>query len=212
VRPASRRSRGRRTPQASASAKSYGSSSRISIASDATFTDLDPAAIETFRTLWREKSGNAALDGQPRPQLLEDAGLLVAGAVTYAVLILFGITKALGRLLAQAEVVCEYPSTEEPGPANQRIELRQGLLTFFDDLWSLVNLRNDLQHYLDGMVMRYIPTFNEDVCREAILNAVAHRDYRHPGSVRVRQFPRQIEIVSPGGFPEGITAENLLDR
>jgi ATP-dependent DNA helicase RecG len=58
--------------------------------------------------------------------------------------------------------------------------------------------------------MRGIPSFNEEAVREAILNAVSHRDYRHAGSVFVRQFPRRIEIVSPGGFPEGITAENLL--
>ncbi len=44
------------------------------------------------------------------------------------------------------------------------------------------------------------------------LNAVSHRDYRHPGSVFVRQFPRHIEIDSPGGFPPGITPENMLDR
>ena len=57
-----------------------------------------------------------------------------------------------------------------------------------------------------------IPTFNEGAIREAILNAVAHRDYRHAGSTFVRQFPRRVEIVSPGGFPEGITPENILDR
>ena len=45
-----------------------------------------------------------------------------------------------------------------------------------------------------------------------LLNAVSHRDYRHPGSVFVRQFPRHIEIVSPGGFPPGITPENILDH
>jgi ATP-dependent DNA helicase RecG len=47
---------------------------------------------------------------------------------------------------------------------------------------------------------------------EAILNAVSHRDYRHPGSVFLRQFPRRIEIVSPGGFPPGITPANILDE
>ena len=41
---------------------------------------------------------------------------------------------------------------------------------------------------------------------------MSHRDYRHPGSVFVRQFPRHIEIVSPGGFPPGIPPENILDQ
>lgn len=178
----------------------------------ATFADLDPTAIETFRSLWRRKSGNAALDGLPQVQLLEDAGLLAGGAVTYAALVLLGTQKALGRLLAQAEVVFEYRSNEEPGPANQRVEFRQGFLLFFDELWGLINLRNDQQHFSDGLIMRYVPTFNEDACREAILNAVAHRDYRSGASVFVRQYPRRLVVESPGGFPPGITEENLLYR
>lgn len=48
--------------------------------------------------------------------------------------------------------------------------------------------------------------------REAILNPVTHRDYRMAGSVFVRQFPRRLDIVSPGGFPPGITPEDLLWR
>ena len=48
--------------------------------------------------------------------------------------------------------------------------------------------------------------------REALLNAVAHRDYRLGGSVFVRQFSRRLEIVSHGGFPPGITPENILDQ
>ncbi len=55
-----------------------------------------------------------------------------------------------------------------------------------------------------------MPTFNERAIREAMLNAVSHRDYRNAGSVFVRQYPRRLEIVSPGGFPAGITPENAL--
>jgi ATP-dependent DNA helicase RecG len=57
-----------------------------------------------------------------------------------------------------------------------------------------------------------VPTFHERAVREAILNAVSHRDYRQPGSVFVRQYARRIEIVSPGGFPPGITPDNILDK
>jgi ATP-dependent DNA helicase RecG len=48
--------------------------------------------------------------------------------------------------------------------------------------------------------------------REALLNAVAHRDYRLGGSVFVRQYARRLELVSPGGFPPGITTENIVDQ
>jgi predicted HTH transcriptional regulator len=48
--------------------------------------------------------------------------------------------------------------------------------------------------------------------REAILNAVSHRNYQLPGSVFVKQFHDRLEIDSPGGFPHGITRENIVFR
>lgn len=178
----------------------------------ATIADLDPEAIQAFRTRWHRKAKiQAILDCTPE-QLLRDAELVTDRGVFYAALILLGSHAALGRYLAQAEVVFEYRASESPGPASQRVEFREGFFLYYDHLWELVNRRNDLQHYQDGLFMVDIPTFNEGAVREAILNAVAHRDYRHAGSVFVRQFSHRIEIVSPGGFPQGITPENILDR
>ncbi len=176
----------------------------------ATIADLAPDAIEAFRRRWHRKAKNDAILQASDEQLLRDAELLVSDGVTYAALILLGTRGALGRHLAQAEVIFEYRSSEEPGPANQREEHRQGILLSFDRLWELVNLRNDLQHFQDGLFVLDVPTFDERAVREAILNAVSHRDYRDAGSVFVRQYSRRIEIVSPGGFPSGITPENLL--
>ncbi len=178
----------------------------------ASLSDLDPAAIQLFHAMWRRKSGNPALDQVPDAQLLADAELVVDNQVTYAALVLLGNRAALGRHLAQAEAIFEYRSSDASGPAQQRLEYRQGFLLFLDDLWNTINLRNDRQHFQDGLVILDIPTFNETAIREAILNAVTHRDYRLVGSVFVRQYPRRLEIVSPGGFPPGITPENILWR
>jgi ATP-dependent DNA helicase RecG len=60
--------------------------------------------------------------------------------------------------------------------------------------------------------MEEIPTFSERPVREAVLNAVTHRDYRHGGSIFIRHFPRKLVIESPGGFPPGITPENILRK
>jgi ATP-dependent DNA helicase RecG len=144
--------------------------------------------------------------------LLTDAELLIDGGVTYAALILFGTHRALGRHLAQAEVVFEYRSSEASIPHQQRKEHRAGFFLWFNELWQTIDLRNDVQDFFEGPYRREVRTFNEVVVREAILNAVSHRDYRAPGSVFVRQFPRKLEVVSPGGFPPGVTPENVLYR
>jgi ATP-dependent DNA helicase RecG len=182
------------------------------VCNKATLFDLDPQAIEHFRKLWSKKSRNAAFADVSAEQLLEDAELLIDGAVTYAALILLGHSRALARLLPNAETIFEYRSDDQPGPAAQRVEFRRGFLIYYDELWGLIGLRNDKQPYRDGLFVWEVSTFNEDACREAILNAISHRDYRLGGSVFIRQFPRRLVIESPGGFPTGINAENIIQR
>ncbi len=71
---------------------------------------------------------------------------------------------------------------------------------------------NIRQYVQDGFFKWDIQSFNEKVVREAILNAVCHRDYRHPGSVFIKQYPERIIITSPGGLPIGVTPENILTK
>jgi Putative ATP-dependent DNA helicase recG C-terminal len=178
----------------------------------ATLADLALEALENFRQRWMRKTENPALGHLAYDQLLIDGELLVDGGLTYAALILFGTRRALGKYLGEAEVLFEYRSQEASIPCQQREEYRQGFFSFMDDLWQKNNTRNDRQHFADGLFIWDIPTFNEMVVREAVLNAMAHRDYRLGASIFVRQFPRKLEIVSPGGFPPGITPENILWR
>jgi len=43
--------------------------------------------------------------------------------------------------------------------------------------------------------------------REAVANAIVHRDYLTKGAVRIEFFPDQVVVVSPGTLPEGISVE-----
>ncbi|GHU96888.1 hypothetical protein FACS189483_01170 [Spirochaetia bacterium] len=176
----------------------------------AALSDLDEKAIEDFRKRWVKKSGNKAIAALPVKQLLRDAELLMDGKLTYAALILFGTFQALGRYLNQSEVVFEYRANNASGPAEFRKEYRQGFFIFYDELWQTIDLRNTNQHFQDGLFIWDIKTFNESAIREAILNAVSHRDYRMNGSIFVRQYPERIEMSSPGGLLPGITFDNIL--
>lgn len=172
--------------------------------------DLDPLAITELRVRWHRKSGNDRLLEMSDKQLLIDAELLIDDGITNAALILLGTQDALNKHLAQSEIVFEYRSSEASGPAQQRKEFRKGFLSVQDDLWALINSRNDLQHFQVGMYKVPIQTFNEIIVREAIANAVSHRDYTAPGSIFVRQTPRGMEFSSPGGFPAGVNQINIL--
>ena len=183
-----------------------------SICIPATIADLDENAIQAFREKWIEKSGNKRLASYSVEQLLHDCEAITDEGITYAALILFGKREALGKYLPQAEIIFEYRSSNASGPANQREEFRVGFFSCYDKLWNLVNLRNDRQHYQEGFFIFDIPTFNESVVREAILNAISHRNYQLSGSVFIRQHPDRLLIESPGGLPNGITLNNILDR
>jgi ATP-dependent DNA helicase RecG len=182
------------------------------IVSGADASLFGPAAVEEFRARWRRKGGNAEVARWSAQELLENAELTIDGQPTYAGLILLGTAKALSRHLAQSETIFEYRNAEASTPYQQREEFRRGFFTWFDELWTLVNLRNDVQQFREGLFKYDIPTFDEDSVREAILNAVCHRDYRDGGSIWIRQYPRLLEIESPGGLPDGITPENILIR
>ena len=179
---------------------------------DAKFSDIDENAIEVFRKKWIEKNGNTRLKGVESEQLLRDCEAITEEGITYAALILFGKRSAIRRFLPQAEIVFEYRSSDASGPASQREEFQSGFFSCYDRIWELINLRNDKQHYQDGFFIYDISTFNERVVREAILNAVSHRMYQMSGSIFIRQYRDRLVVESPGGFPNGITVDNILNR
>ena len=182
------------------------------ICNGATIADLDEKAINEFKKKWIAKTKNSRLKKHSIEQILIDNEAIVNDGITYSALILFGKHSSLGRFLPQAEIIFEYRSNEASGPAQQREEFRQGFFSCYDRIWELINLRNEKQHYQDGLFVYDISTFNERVVREALLNAVSHRNYQLGGSIFIRQYKDRLVIDSPGGFPMDINLDNILDR
>lgn len=190
----------------------------------ATMAALDPAHIARFRELWARKESRAEQDAErarlkaQRIRAMSDAETLSSCSladergITYAALILFATPAGLTRFLSQAEVIFEYRDEKSIIQAQTRENYRWGFIGFFDDLWGQINRRNDPVPLPAGMFRNPVFPFNEEVVREGILNAVAHRDYRSPDSIFVSQWSREreLEVVSPGGFLPGVTPENIL--
>lgn len=180
------------------------------VCTGASLEDLSPEAVARFRAMWQRKSGNPGLMDLSDGQVLADAELLLPRGITHAALVLMAKPKALSRHMQQAEVIFEYRASRSSIGFAQRKEYRKGFFLYDEDLWSTINARNEVQHFQEGLFVWDIPTFGEGTVREAVLNAVAHRDYRLGDSVFIRQWPRTMEITSPGGFPAGVTPQNAL--
>lgn len=190
-----------------------------------TISDLNPMALEAFRQAWvdslrarREKSGNRdaeRIQGLNHAQLLCDTELLLADdSLTNAALVLFGFRTAVRNHLAQAELVYEFRNTPASGPADLRLEFQEGFFAWHDILWQQINepSRNPRQSFQSGLFVRQLPSFAERPVREAILNAVCHRDYLLGSSIFIRHTPTTLTVESPGGLLPQVTVETILDR
>lgn len=190
-----------------------------------TMGDLNPAALDSFRRAWvdslrarREEAGQRdaeRFEGLSHEQLLRDTELLLPdGTLVNAALILFGSRQAVRRHLAQAELVYEFRNTPASGPADLRLEFQEGFFAWHDLLWQQVNepSRNPRQSFQSGLFVRQLPSFAERPVREALLNAVCHRDYLLGSSIFIRHAPTTLIIESPGGLLPQVTVETLLDR
>jgi len=54
-----------------------------------------------------------------------------------------------------------------------------------------------------------VPEYPSEAVREAIINAICHRDYAATGTVQVRVYDDRLEVWNPGTLPPGITIEDL---
>ena len=174
--------------------------------------DLDPPAIILLKQRYAEKQKNPGFRLLTDAHALSDLALLTeSGKLTYAALLLVGRPHALRQHLPQAGFNIEYRPTLSNIPFQDRRQLLEPLFGGLDLAWSFINQRNGRIPIQQGLYVRDdIPLLNEEVVREALLNAVAHRDYRRQAETLVRQFPSRLDVSSPGGFPPGVTLANII--
>jgi ATP-dependent DNA helicase RecG len=136
--------------------------------------------------------------------------LTVEGQVTYGALLLVGKAEIIARELPQAEIRVEYRNSLGKIPFDNRVAYMKPFFLMIDELWHDINLRNGSFPVNEGSYIFNVPYFNEEVIRESINNAVAHRDYRRQSETVIKLYPQQMTIVNAGGFPHGVTIENIL--
>jgi len=102
------------------------------VVSDADLADLDLAAIQEFAKRWSRRESKPQIESWLPADLLRNAELANDSGITRAALVLFGTRAAMGRLLPQAELVFEYRSSERAGPAQDRVEFREGFMQYSD--------------------------------------------------------------------------------
>ncbi len=173
-------------------------------------SDLDVTAIAILKEQYAKKQNNPAFRKLSIPQILNDLNLAQNGGLTYAALILVGNEKALQKHLPNAQVNIEYRQTHGQTHFDKRETFLKPFFVAIDDIWNYLNSRNRDNKINEGPYKFDLPYFNEEVIREAVLNAIAHRDYTINSETVIKQYPDSITILNAGGFPKGVTKENLI--
>ena len=174
---------------------------------DTGLTDLNSPYFEaTFKRLYDMSADEADLS---LSRLLQNLKLMKDEKLTVAGVLLFGRHPQRHLPFARVSAVHFYgpemgerfrDRKEIEGTLDQQIE---GALAFLD-------LRLPLPGRIEGLHRRDEPEFPQFVLREAVANAVAHRDYTIRGQVRVFIFDDRVEIINPGELPNTVTLDNIL--
>jgi ATP-dependent DNA helicase RecG len=190
----------------------------------ATIDDLDGRSLDSYLDELRRTRPNAGFLRGPREEAL--IRLQVVRRVesqlrpTLAGLLMFG--KYPQEFVPQLMITfLQYFGTteEEKTPQgarfmdNRRFEGSIPEMVAEAETYIMAAMRK--ASLIEGLFRRDIPEYPREAVREAIVNAVAHRDYSpyvRGNYVQVRMFADRIEIQIPGGLFGNVTVENMEDE
>ena len=90
-----------------------------------------------------------------------------------------------------------------------RRDFHSDLPAMIDEVVAWILTKINVEYIIRHVRREERPELPEEALREAVVNAVAHRDYRSTANVQIYVFKDRIEIVSPGGLPEGMGEADL---
>lgn len=154
--------------------------------------------------------------GEASDALLQEIGALDAeGRPTVTGVLLF--CERPQRWLPQSGIVfvrfAGVTARGEDGLAGytRREELDGPLARMVELAWNLVWSEMAVSAVVKDLEREETLEYPRFAVREAIVNAVCHRDYRMKGRrIEIRMFSDRLEVVSPGGLPGFITIENFV--
>ena len=176
----------------------------------ANLKDLSRKRIDWFLETARRERGFPLKSNTTTQALLTHLNLLDDGKPTNAAMLLFGINPQ--RFHRTAETKCMHcHGTEYRRPF-------ASMQVYGDDLFEQANQARD---FVLAKINRAIGTrvtsitapatyeLPPDAIGEAIVNAIAHRDYNSNASVEVRLFTDRLEVWNPGRLPGTLTLDDL---
>lgn len=176
------------------------------------FNDLDPLEFERLRQTVRRLNGDQSLLALSNEEIAKALRLIETkdGRLIPSVsgLLLLGRSDVLRKVFPTHLI--HFQVLDSKGDVKVNDTFHGPLLQVLEELESRFRIRNEEKEVTVGLFRLPIPNYSMDGFREAINNAVLHRNYSKHDAVYCQWQPDHILITSPGGFPEGVTINNLL--
>ena len=179
---------------------------------DVSFENLDPLEFERLRQTVSRLHGDRRLLGLKDEEIAKALRLVETRndrlVPTIAGILLLGREEVLHQALPNHEV--RFQVLDAQGNVKVNDVFRLPLLRVIQEVETRFSARNEEQEVSVGLFRIPVPDYSPDGFREAFNNAVLHRDYSRLGAVYVQWQPDHLLMTNPGGFPEGITVNNIL--
>ncbi len=140
-----------------------------------------------------------------------------AGNPTTIGILLFG--KKPQMFFPQSGVVfVKFSGTEPRGEDGgigygRRDEIGGSLARIVERAWNVIFEEMRVGATVNGLEREELLEYPRFAVREALVNAIAHRDYRIRGRrIEIRMYADRLEIISPGGLPGYMTLDNLVEE
>lgn len=171
-----------------------------------TFDDIDKDTLDNFLVTTRE-SRNFAIDVEVSvEEALKRLALSKNGLLTNAAVLLF--TRDPQKFFPQAQVRCaKFKGNDITQPFIDMTVIDGNLWEQLAETEKFVlsNIKKAAWFETEKMERTEHYEYPFDAIREALINAICHRDYRSSGNIQVRIFDNSMEIWNPGTLPDGIT-------
>ncbi len=181
------------------------------IVRDATWEDLDPKIIEDYIARRQERLGRKI--GETAKEQLRSLGVITpASDITVAGILLFG--KDPQAFLPQSGITyVRFAGKEPQAQTLVREDFTGPLAKMIEECWKVLLPQLRGSAVVRGLKREEHYILPLDAIREALVNAVSHREYRLRGRrVEIRQFDDRLEIISPGSLPAYITVDNMVEE
>ena len=121
--------------------------------------------------------------------------------------------KNVNHFFPQAYVTCLLARGTEKVDILDRKDFAGGLVSDIEESLRFIERNTRTGYRIEKLRREDVPEYPMRALREAITNAVMHRDYFEAGAnVFVEIYDDRIEISNPGGLPKGLSREELGTR